>query len=118
MDALLNCQPAHAADVLVQRLKALECMAGGSSWQMSQRFEIVPMDLGSLASQAEATAVARESREEQKSRQLQKGGWEAASWKGGKGDQKGDKGKGKAKGKDGKFKGGDKDRARGDKADK
>ena len=48
LDALLSCQPAHAADVLVQRLKALESMASGSSWQMSQRFEIVPMDLGSL----------------------------------------------------------------------
>eukprot|EP00913_Durusdinium_trenchii_P019544 g18372.t1 len=118
LDALLSCQSAHAADVLVQRLKALESMASGSSWQMSQRFKIVPMDLGSLASQAEATAVARENREEQKSRQLQKGSWESSSWKGGKSDQKGDKGKGKTKGKDGKSKGGDKDRARGDKADK
>ena len=118
LDALLNCQPAHAADVLVQRLKALESMASGSTWQMSQRFEIVPMDLGSLASQAEATAVARESREEQKSRHLQKGGWESSSWKGGKNDQKGDKGKGKSKAKDGKAKGGDRDRARGDKAEK
>eukprot|EP00913_Durusdinium_trenchii_P019545 g18372.t2 len=59
LDALLSCQSAHAADVLVQRLKALESMASGSSWQMSQRFKIVPMDLGSLASQAEATAGAQ-----------------------------------------------------------
>ena len=62
--------------------------------------------------------MARESREEQKSRQLQKGAWDHSSWKGGKGEQKGEKGKGKSKGKDGKSKGGDKDRARGDKAEK
>ena len=120
LDALIGCQPALCADILVQRLKSLECLSGGSTWQVSQRFEVVPQDLGTLATSAESWAAAKESREELRNKQLQRGQWESTTWKGGKSEVKGKsdaKGKGKTKDKEGKNKGGG-DRGRGEKTDK
>ena len=120
LDALIGCQPALCADILVQRLKSLESISAGSTWQVAQRFEVVPQDLGSLATMAESWAAAKESREELRNKQLQRGSWETSSWKGGKSEAQGKsdaKGKGKTKDKEGKNKGGG-DRGRGEKADK
>lgn len=120
LDALVGCQPALAADILVQRLKSLESISSGSTWQVAQRFEVVPQDLGSLATMAESRAAAKESREELRNKQLQRGQWESSTWKGGKNDVKGksdSKGKGKSKDKEGRSKGGG-DKGRADKVEK
>ena len=120
LDALIGCQPALAADILVQRLKSLESISGGATWQVAQRFEVVPQDLGSLATMAESWAAAKESQEELRNKQFQRGQWDSSSWKGGASDMKGksdSKGKGKGKEKDGKNKGGG-NRGRGDKQEK
>ena len=46
LDMALQGKMAQAADCLSQRLKSLEMMAGGASWMVSQRVEIVPQSGG------------------------------------------------------------------------
>ena len=99
----LHGKMAQTADCLSQRLKSLELVAGGASWSVSQRVEIVPRERRRLSSRAEAQAAAKEDTEEQKTRLMskgkEKGKGEVASstWRmEGKSEQKGkDQGKGK-----------------------
>lgn len=120
IDALLEGRVAFPADVAIQRVKALEAISNGASWVVAQRYELCPPDLGQLASTSEAAAAARETKEEIRSRTLQKGGWDSnqTPWRGAKGDGK--KGEGKKGGDKGKNKGakGDRDRPKGEKSDK
>eukprot|EP00435_Cladocopium_sp_Y103_P014625 s2655_g3.t1 len=94
-------------DVLAQRLKALEGQAAGKHWSVTAQFEVVPEEQGSVATQQEIEAAAREAREVGRlkaqagrpfgaSSTFDKGeDWRRDSYKG-----KGQKGEGK--GKDGK----------------
>ena len=103
LDLALQGKMAQAADCLSQRLKSLEMIAGGASWAVSQRVEVVPPERGRLSSRAEAQEAAREEKQESKTRQMTKGKEKgktdtgAGAWRpSGKGDQKGkDRGKGK-----------------------
>jgi hypothetical protein len=103
LDMALQGKMAQVADCLSQRLKSLEMMAGGASWMVSQRGEIVPPERGRLSSRAEAQAAAKEEKLEIKTRQMTKGKEKgktdpgAGPWRpSGKGDQKGkERGKGK-----------------------
>lgn len=104
LDMALQGKIAQVADCLSQRLKSLEMMAGGASWMVSQRVEIVPPERGRLSSRAEAQAAAKEEKLESKTRQMVSKGKEkgktdpgAGPWRpSGKGDQKGkERGKGK-----------------------
>ena len=103
LDMALQGKMAQVADCLSQRLKSLEMMAGGASWMVSQRVEIVPPERGRLSSRAEAQAAAKEEKLEIKTRQMTKGKEKgktdpgAGPWRpSGKGDQKGkERGKGK-----------------------
>ena len=74
IDALLEGRVAFPADVAIQRVKALEAISNGASWVVAQRYELCPPDLGQLASTSEAAAAARETKEEIRTRTLQKGG--------------------------------------------
>ena len=116
VDNLLTGQAALAVDTALQRLKSLEAISSGASWQVAQRYEVVPSDMGQMASQAEASAAARENREEARSRNLQKG-WDRDWRPKGESKSKGDnKNKGKEKGREkGRGKGGRRDQQREDK---
>lgn len=50
-------------DVLAQRLKALEGQASGKHWSVTSQYELVPEEQGSVATQQETEAAAREARE-------------------------------------------------------
>lgn len=60
---------ATASDVISQRSKAIEMMVAGSPWHIARRVEIVPPEKRLLSSRS----AAKESREEQKARNLSKG---------------------------------------------
>jgi hypothetical protein len=103
LDLALQGKVANLADCLSQRLKSIEMSAGGTSWMVAQRVEVVPPEKGHLSSRAEAQAAAKENKDELKARNLGKGKEKGKSdsaypaWRpGGKGEQKGkDKGKNK-----------------------
>jgi hypothetical protein len=103
LDLALQGKVANLADCLSQRLKSIEMSAGGTSWMVAQRVEVLPPEKGHLSSRAEAQAAAKENKDELKARNLGKGKEKGKSdsaypaWRpGGKGEQKGkDKGKNK-----------------------
>jgi hypothetical protein len=103
LDLALQGKMAQTADCLSQRLKSLELVAGGATWSVAQRVEVVPMERARLSSRAEAQAAAKEDKEELKTRQMSKGkdkgkgDFSPGLWRAGsKGDQKGkERGKGK-----------------------
>lgn len=114
IDLILEGKVLRSMDVIVQRLKAIEMVAKGSSWDLAERVEITK-ERASLFSQAEAsTAVAESKREKTLTWGLQNSFWtqDPHKGKGGKGEwtkggqerkgQKGTKGKekGSAKGKE------------------
>ena len=98
VDKLLRRDVLGALDLMIQRVKAIELVLGGSTWAVAQNLELVPLEQEMIASTAEAQGAAREFRTESRvQRELGKGGkwkWSEDS-KGKKGDGK--KGDGKRK---------------------
>ena len=118
-DLLLQGRVAQACDVLTQRLKSLEQTAAGGDYKISQRQELVPLDVSSLSTNIETLDASRLHREDVKAKAAaSRTYWEKQT----KGDQDhwGAKGKGKGKdhkGKKGKHNKGDWNRG-GDQEDK
>lgn len=61
-DLLLQARPAEALDVVVQRLKALEMSASGTSWMTSQKLELVPPTVPSIGTRQEYQVAQRETK--------------------------------------------------------
>ena len=104
LDRLLRRDILGAMDLMMQRVKAIELVLAGSTWQVAQNLELVPLDQELITSVAEAQGAAREFRQESRvQRELGKGGgktrWQEDPRKKGegkKGDGKTHKGGGKA----------------------
>lgn len=98
VDLLAQGRVAETGDYLVQRLKSLEKISQGISWQTSERLELAPGLTPAISSVAEMQAAKKEARLDTEHR----GGGSSWTPKGtpGKGGKKGkseDKGKGKRK---------------------
>ena len=50
-------------DILAQRLKALEGQAGGKHWTVTSQYELVPEEMGAVATSMETERAAKEARE-------------------------------------------------------
>ena len=101
LDRLVQRDLLGCADLLVQRLKAIELVLNGASWQVAQNIELVPLDQERISSVAEAQEATRAFKSDFKvQRDLGKGfkGWTP------KGGEKGKTTKGKDGGKGGKGK--------------
>ena len=59
LDRLVQRDLLGCADLLVQRLKAIELVLNGASWQVAQNIELVPLDQERISSVAEAQEAAR-----------------------------------------------------------
>ena len=93
-DLLLQGRLAEGLDTIIQRLKALELMGQGTSWQTAQKLELAPAAEATMSSRQECQLARKEARLD-------------AEVKGGlnPGQQEKGKGKGKEKGQKGKEKG-------------
>eukprot|EP00438_Fugacium_kawagutii_P019190 Skav219379 [mRNA] locus=scaffold76:719150:720793:- [translate_table: standard] len=101
LDHLAREEPARAADIVGQRLKALERSALDGHWMSAQFLELISPDHGSLLERSEEVYVAKQLLLENKLR-----GSDRYQAKGGKGDQKGGKNRrAKGQGKDPSGKG-------------
>ena len=95
-DLLLQGRVASACDVVTQRLKGLEQVAGGSHYLVSQRQELVPVDSAVMTSPVEAMEAARLQREEMKARTSTSRPWDRRQdW-----EKRGEESKGKGKSKE------------------
>ena len=106
LDLLLAGRPSECADVLVQRLKALELVATGVHFSIANKVELIGSDRSYAAAPSETLDAARRAAAEEKL--VQKTSKGATRWDNPppKGDGKGKKGDGKkGKQKDGKQKG-------------
>ena len=110
IDCLLEGQVLRGMDVLMQRLKAIEMVSKGASWELAERVEVIK-EKASLFSKAEASAALAESKREHRltweqqtwmqdgrkgkggKSETAKGNQERTGWKGGKGKEKAGKGK-------------------------
>lgn len=106
LDLLTQCRGAQAADILAQRIKALEkSVQDGNQWRRAKRLELIEQEDVALVDQGEENMMQKEADREEKVR----GHW--TPWRenaGGKGKSKTDhphnprsKGKGKGKGSKG-----------------
>ena len=68
LDLLLRGRPAEAADLLSQRVKALEMQSGGVHYTVSQQQELLPREGVSMSTTPEFQEAARRAREEGKAR--------------------------------------------------
>lgn len=103
IDHLLRGKPAHALDIMCQRMKSVEATSSGTAWQVSQRMEIPPMENTLIAQPTELKEAQKDTYAESKATwlaSLPNGGKGRGLGKGPKGDPKG-KGDGKKDGKDG-----------------
>ena len=66
IDALLAGNVPQALDISLQRIKGLELQAGGTSFQVSQRLEVVPTEVSLLPSRQEISIIQREKNQETK----------------------------------------------------
>lgn len=107
-DLLIQGKVASSLDVLVQRFKAIELVSQGTSWQIAQRVELLPLEQTSVTSREETMMAAKEFNEDYKMRARSQGGYWQSTW-----NDKDPKGKGK--GKDGKSKDKGKSEVKGDK---
>ena len=115
-DQLLRGHAAAAMDTALQRLKALDLIAGQLPWNIAQRVELAPREGVALASKMEAVEAARENKAEMQAYsgrfgdgiQGRQGRFESSS-------RQGPPAKGKGKNKKGKEKDGGKDAAKGEK---
>lgn len=94
LDLLLQGKPSSTADLLSQRLKALEALSRGAHWTVARQLELCRADQGGIAEESEALDAAKQAREEEKLRTMTN---RAPGYKGG--DASGGGGKGK-RGKD------------------
>lgn len=101
LDLLIQGRPAEANDFLMQRLKALERISQGNSWQSSEKLELAPSQLPQISTPAELTSAQKEMKME---RGLQ-GGVGNYTGKGGNPGKGGKKGKSEEKGRGKKGKG-------------
>ena len=100
-DLLLQGKIAMATDVITQRLKGLEQVAGGSHYSVTQRQELVPTETTFMATPAEVVEASRLQKEEARARAASARPWERRpDW-----ERRGDDGKGRNKGKEYKGKG-------------
>ena len=114
LDHLARGRPAHAGDVLAQRLKAMESSINGAHWSVSQKLEVAHPEASSIARRLELHNAQRETHLENRTKYLSGIGGPKRDEKGGKGKEL----KGGAKGKEGKGRGGgDHDGAKGGKKD-
>ena len=98
LDLLARGETSQRADLLGQRIKALERAAVEGHWMSAQFLELLPPDTSTLLERDEEVYLAKEFLLEQKVRRYDKSKFPPIP-PGGKGkDQKGDKGKGKGKG--------------------
>ena len=102
-DAILDGQAALGVDILLQRLKSVEALGGGTTWAAAQKLELTPAESSQLVDLEESRSANRELREELKNKQASQRIWPSA-----KGDSKsGSKTKAEeSKGKGKKDKGG------------
>ena len=93
VDLLARKNPARAADVLCQRVKALERASMDGGWSSAQFLELIPAENSSLLERDEEVYLSKEALLEQKLRRKDQG----SPWKGGgvRADRKGEKGRGK-----------------------
>lgn len=103
-DCLLQSRPAEAADIAMQRIKALELLISGQPWMTSQKLEIIPGPDPGVASRAEVQVAQKESRLDAQSRPPASQGEKAKGKAQGKSRDR-EPGKGKNKGKGGKEEG-------------
>ena len=66
LDGLLMGKAAWAADVLAQRLKALESLSRGTHWTIARQLELIRSDPQSITGQGEGLDAAKAAREEEK----------------------------------------------------
>eukprot|EP00435_Cladocopium_sp_Y103_P069951 s456_g34.t1 len=106
IDMLAVKQPAHAADVLTQRVKAVERATLDGHWGQAQFLELLSPEQGGLLERDEQVYTSREYLQDMKLRNLD------SRWsRGPKDGQKGDREKGGKKGREkGKGKGGTKEK--------
>lgn len=102
LDCLLRNKPACAADILTQRLKAMESGLNGAHWTVSQRLEIVGQDIQEITGREEIGLAQKDVYQEAKVRYY--AGFQDGRPKGGKHSSKGketkdEAGKGKRTGK-------------------
>lgn len=83
----------HAVDVMTQRIKAGEATVQGTHWNVSQRIELIPQEMQSLAGSMEVKEAQRDAYTEQKTRWL-------ASLQGDRNQGGGKGGKSKGQGKE------------------
>ena len=102
IDHLAKKQPAHAADVLSQRLKAVERATQEGHWTSAQHLELITPEQGGLLERDEQIYVKNETLLDQKLRSYDRTPWRSQ----GKGERKGEKGKDQkaSKGEKGKGK--------------
>ena len=101
VDLMLQGKLAAACDVVVQRLKSLEQVAGGAHYLVSQRQELVPLESQVMSTPMETIEAARLHREEQKAKSAASKPWERRTeW-----ERRNEEQKGKGKGKESKGKG-------------
>ncbi|CAK9102556.1 D-xylose-proton symporter-like 2 [Durusdinium trenchii] len=70
VDYLLRGRAAQAVDCLLQRVKSIESTMAGSHWSVSQRLELPPLDLQTLAPREELMSAQRAAAEDAKTRHL------------------------------------------------
>ena len=97
IDLMMMGRISESADVAMQRLKSIEKVAHGSSWNSTEKLELVGSVNPQISTRGELSVAAKEAKLEQQSKSLvvpYKGKGTTPEWKGkkGKGD---DKGKGK-----------------------
>ncbi len=73
VDMILKGNVVGAADVLIQRFKAVESTTGDVGWNVARHHEIIPEGRVSIVSQSERELVASREKEELKLGQLIKG---------------------------------------------
>ena len=109
IDALLEGRAAQALDICLQRLKGLELQSTGTGYQISQRLEVLPAEMGLLSSRQEMALVQKEQNQERRAyaggnyqQPGQAGKGKTNGFKDDKGYGKGQSQKGKGKNKDAK----------------
>ena len=106
LDLLAKRETGAAADLLCQRVKALEKSLGDGDWSRAQYLELLPPEGMTMVDRDEELMVQRENELQVKIQGKGKnkneyGWWNVPPWKGvGKGKQAKDKGKDKGKGKE------------------
>ena len=103
LDMLARGEPAHAADLITQRVKALEKATQDTHWGSAQYLELLSPEAGGLLDRAEEVYLNREYLLELKLKGMDKAAprGQRSDQKGGQAEKGGKKGKEKGKGKGG-----------------